>query len=76
MTTLTHKIRLSPNAAQAAALGKACGCSRFAWNWCLNRYVEKKTAGEARVSINDLKKELILILKIMILVILVKNLLI
>ena len=57
MTTLTHKIRLTPTLEQRQALLRACGCSRFAWNWALARYKELKGQGVARVSMNDLKKE-------------------
>lgn len=57
MIPLTHKIKLNPTAAQAAGLVRACGCARFAWNWCLATYKEKKASGIAKVSYLDLKKE-------------------
>ena len=57
MIALTHKIRLKPTAAQAAGLEKACGCARFAWNWCLATYKDKKKQGMKKVSYLDLKKE-------------------
>ena len=57
MITLAHKIRLTPNATQRVALGRAVGCARFSWNWALARYSELKASGVARISMNDLKKE-------------------
>ena len=57
MTILSHKIRLTPNATQRVAFGRASGCARFSWNWALARYSELKASGVARVSMNDLKKE-------------------
>ena len=54
---LSHKIQLDPTQDQITAFKKACGCSRVAYNWGLNRWKELKDQGVAKVSINDLKKE-------------------
>lgn len=55
--TLSHKIELDPTSEQESALVRACGCSRFAYNWGLSRWKELKAAGVPKVSIQDLKKE-------------------
>lgn len=57
MPTLSHKIRLTPTLEQRQALARACGCSRFAWNWALARYKSLKDQGVVKVSMNALKKE-------------------
>ena len=57
MVSLAHKIKLAPSTSQEAELIKACGCARFAWNWCLRTYKEKKAQGVEKVSYLDLKKE-------------------
>ncbi len=36
--TLSHKIRLTPNCHQQEYFKKACGVSRFSWNWGLSRW--------------------------------------
>lgn len=37
---LSHKIQLLPTKEQQTAFSKACGCSRFAYNWGLNKWNE------------------------------------
>ena len=67
---LTHKIRLEPTNVQKTYFKKACGVSRFAWNWGLatwnTKYSEKaallaanNTEEAAKISISGftLKKE-------------------
>jgi hypothetical protein len=33
MVTLAHQVRLEPNRREEEYFRKACGISRFAWNW-------------------------------------------
>ena len=64
MTCLAHKIELKPKNKQKTYFKKACGVSRFAWNWGLaaweKSYQENKNLPkEERSPINGmaLKKE-------------------
>lgn len=43
---LGHAIALDPTSDQAAALRRACGVSRFAWNWGLAEWKRMHEAGE------------------------------
>ena len=43
---LVHKIELLPNNKQATYCNKACGVSRFAYNWALCKWKELYEAGE------------------------------
>jgi len=52
-----HKIRLEPNNVQATYFSKACGVSRFAYNWALAEWKRRYEAGE-KVSEGLLRKEL------------------
>jgi len=52
-----HKIRLYPNNKQATYFNKACGVSRFAYNWALAEWKRKLEAGEP-VNEGILRKEL------------------
>jgi len=52
----SHKIRLDPTCKQKTYFSKACGISRFTWNWALARYQEKYEGGE-KPNIFELKKE-------------------
>ncbi len=61
---IAHKIELKPNNKQKTYFKKACGVSRFTWNWALarwNRQYEenRKRSREERVKISgmSLKKE-------------------
>ena len=56
MLMLAHQIRLTPNGAQAEYFRKACGISRFAWNWGLAEWKRRYQAGE-RVDGLTLKKD-------------------
>lgn len=53
----SHKITLNPNNKQRTYFAKACGVSRFAYNWALARWKERYEAGE-KVSEGALRKEL------------------
>lgn len=53
----SHKITLNPNNKQRTYFAKACGVSRFAYNWALARWKERYEAGET-VSEGALRKEL------------------
>jgi len=53
----SHKIALIPNNKQRTYFAKACGVSRFAYNWALARWKERYEAGE-KVSEGALRKEL------------------
>jgi putative transposase len=61
--TLTHKIRLRPNREQESYFLKACGTSRFVWNWALEaweqscRRGEKPNALELKRQFNAIKAE-------------------
>jgi len=52
-----HKIRLYPNAIQEQYLKKACGTSRFIYNWGLERW-QQKYKNEEKVNSSILAKEL------------------
>lgn len=56
MPTLAHKIRLEPTRKQEAALVCACGVSRFAFNWGLQRWNEVYREG-GKPSGYSLKRE-------------------
>jgi len=51
-----HKIKLQPNNKQATYFAKACGCSRFAFNWGLAEWKCRFEAGE-KPSAYGLKKQ-------------------
>lgn len=53
----SHKITLNPNNKQRTYFAKACGVSRFAYNWALARWKERYEAGET-VSEGTLRREL------------------
>ena len=58
-----HKIRIFPNKEQETGLKKACGCSRFAYNWALSEWKAQYDAGlnpseaKLRVQLNAIKRE-------------------
>ena len=52
----THKIRLEVTCKQDLYFRKACGIARFAWNWALKKYEEKRAIG-TKATVFDLKKE-------------------
>ena len=54
--TLSHKIRLTPNCHQQEYFKKACGVSRFTWNWGLSRWQEIYKKGEKPNAL-ELKKQ-------------------
>ena len=60
---LAHRIRLYPNNVQATYFAKACGVSRFAYNWALAEWRrlyaegEKVSEGELRKKLNAVKRE-------------------
>lgn len=43
---LAHQIELKPNNKQATYFAKACGVSRFAYNWALGQWKQQYQAGE------------------------------
>lgn len=51
----SHKIRLKPNNKQITYFKKACGISRFTWNWGLAEWKRRYEAGEKPTGF-DLKK--------------------
>lgn len=50
------KIRLLPNKEQELLMFKSIGCSRFVWNWALNRCNELYTQG-VKYNMSDIRKE-------------------
>ena len=50
------KIRLFPNQEQELLMFKTIGCSRFAYNWALNRCKELYKEGK-KYSMGDIRKE-------------------
>ena len=52
-----HKIRLYPNNKQATYFNRACGVSRFAYNWALSEWKRMIEAGE-KVNEGILRKQL------------------
>ena len=50
------KIRLFPTKEQEILMFKSIGCSRFVYNWALNRCNERYEQGE-KYSIKEIKKE-------------------
>lgn len=52
---LSHKIRLSPTSAQEAYLRRACGTSRFVYNWALAEWTRQYQSG-GKPSAYELKK--------------------
>ena len=53
---LAHKIELRPNNKQKTYLIKACGISRFAWNWALSKWDKQYLEGKKPTGMG-LKKE-------------------
>ncbi len=56
MAMLAHQIRLTPNRVQEEYFRKACGTSRFVWNWGLAEWKRRYEAGE-KVDGLKLKKD-------------------
>ena len=56
-TILSHKIRMKPTPDQESVLIRACGISRYTYNWALARWKVLKSEGVEKVTRNDLKKE-------------------
>ena len=56
MTTLAHKIRLTPTPEQAVYFRKACGTARFTYNWALAEWQRQHKAGDTP-SMFGLKKQ-------------------
>ena len=61
--SLAHQIRLRPNREQETYFFKACGISRFTWNWALAAWKqgyekgEKPNALELKKRFNAIKAE-------------------
>lgn len=56
---LSHKIQLLPNKDQETQLAKSCGCSRFAYNWGLNKWNEMYNAWKGDNTLPKPSKNLI-----------------
>jgi len=56
MSYVTHKVRLSPNNLQKNYLQRCFGVSRFAYNWCYDRWQEARSRGE-RIFPDELAKQ-------------------
>ena len=54
--TRSHKIRLDPTVTQETYFKKACGTSRFTWNWALEHWIAQYKAGKRPTGMS-LKKE-------------------
>jgi putative transposase len=54
---LSHKIRMKPTPDQELVLIRACGISRYTYNWALARWKQLKSEGVEKVTRNELKKE-------------------
>lgn len=54
---VAHKITLKPNKTQVEYFKRACGVSRFAYNWGLAKWIEQHEAG-LKPSKNKINKEL------------------
>ena len=59
----TYKFRLYPNKTQADLLARHFGCSRFVYNWGLNRKSEEYAKTKKNISCFDLIKEITLLKK-------------
>ena len=57
MTQLAHRIKLKPSRMAVQYFRRACGTSRFAYNWALSRWQEKYQSGEKWMSGFSLVKE-------------------
>ena len=56
MIQLAHKIRLDPNNKQMTYFKKACGVSRFVWNWALDQWEKQYKPGKKPNAL-ELKKQ-------------------
>ena len=56
VTTLAHKIRLRPNQEQEVYFRRACGVSRFTWNWALEEWKRQHERGDKPNAL-ELKKQ-------------------
>lgn len=56
MSYVTHKVRLAPNNLQKSYLQRCFGVSRFAYNWCYDRWQEARSRGE-RIFPGELAKQ-------------------
>ena len=54
---LGQKILLHPSPEQVCIFNKSFGVSRYAYNWALTKWKERKALGVKSVKMNDLKKE-------------------
>ena len=57
-TFIGSKIRLLPTKEQEILLWKSAGCSRFIYNWALNKQIENYKAGNKFIKDNELRKEM------------------
>ena len=57
-TFIGNKIRLLPTKEQEELFFKSAGCSRFIYNWALNKQIENYKNGNKFIKDNDLRKEM------------------
>lgn len=62
-TFIGSKIRLLPTKEQEELLWKSAGCSRFIYNWALNRQIENYKNGNKFIKDTELRKEMTLLKK-------------
>jgi putative transposase len=53
---LAHRIALKPNKSQANGFTRACGVSRFTYNWALAQCIEHYRATGKSLNLNELKR--------------------
>nr|DAX66553.1 MAG TPA: endonuclease [Bacteriophage sp.] len=62
-TFIGSKIRLLPTKEQEELLWKSAGCSRFIYNWALNKQIENYNKGNKFIKDTELRKEMTLLKK-------------
>lgn len=62
-TFIGSKIRLLPTKEQEELLWKSSGCSRFIYNWALNKQIENYNKGNKFIKDTELRKEMTLLKK-------------
>ena len=62
-TFIGNKIRLMPTKEQEELLLKSAGCSRFIYNWSLNKQIENYNKVKKFIKENELRKEITLLKK-------------
>ena len=62
-TFIGSKIRLLPTKEQEELFWKSAGCSRFIYNWALNKQIDNYKKGNKFIKDNELRKEMTLLKK-------------